>query len=562
MSVNVTETACYSRPENSSLRVESVPFARLPHQTKLYLDYLRDPLALTRFYPTAVRYHHELAARIPEVLANYHTDRHALCDALEEKNRAWGAGEETLRHIALLREPDSVAVVSGQQIALFTGPLYTIYKALTAVKLAGCLSQRGSKAVPVFWMASEDHDWEEVATAEVIACDGRLASVSVAGETHTDGAPVGTVMLDGSINETIQRLLDILPETGFSPEIKQAVRDAYTEGSSYTEGFARLLTTLMKRFGLVLLDPLDERLKRLVAPLYAEAAARAPELATAIDARSRELEAAGYHAQVFTSPDAFPLFLQSDGVRRALTRTSEGLYHAKGISTAYSATELSEWAAREPASFSPNVTFRAVVQDYLLPTVAYIGGAAEIAYFAQVNEIYRLLQRPVTPILPRASLTIIERRTSRTMERYNLRLEDFFAGLDSVITRVVEEHLGVESAQAFDRADETIKGALDELQQHLQQFDPTLAEALEHGRRKVTHQLAGLRTRFHRAQMARDRAAHRQLERAFTSLYPEKTLQERHVNITSLIARHGRFAVDWIYEAIDPGTNDHQVIYL
>ncbi|HVG39432.1 MAG TPA: bacillithiol biosynthesis cysteine-adding enzyme BshC, partial [Pyrinomonadaceae bacterium] len=485
-----------------------------------------------------------------------------LCAALEESNRAWGAGEETLRHLALLREPDSVAVVSGQQIGLFTGPLYTIYKALTAVKLAGCLTQRGTKAVPIFWMASEDHDWAEVASAEVIACDGRLASTSMNPEVHREGAPVGTARLDVSSREAVGRLIDVLPETEFSPEVKKLIADAYAEGVDYTTAFARLLTALMKRFGLILLDPLDARLKELAAPIYAEAALRAPELAAAIDARSRELERAGYHAQVFTSEDAFPLFLQSDGTRRALARNSRGKYAAKGANKEYDAQELSAWAVREPTAFSPNVTFRAVAQDYLLPTVAYIGGAAEIAYFAQVNEIYRLLGRPVTPILPRASLTIVERRTGRTMERYELRLEDFFGGLEGVIARVVEEHLGVESARAFDRADEAIAAALDELQNKLRQFDPTLAEALEGGKKKMTHQIGGLRTRFHRAQMARDRAVHRQLERAFTALYPEKTLQERRINITSLLARHGGFAIDWIYEAIDLGTHDHQVVYL
>ncbi|HEY0084131.1 MAG TPA: bacillithiol biosynthesis BshC, partial [Pyrinomonadaceae bacterium] len=131
-----------------------------------------------------------------------------------------------------------------------------------------------------------------------------------------------------------------------------------------------------------------------------------------------------------------------------------------------------------------------------------------------------------------------------------------------VIARVVEEHLGAEQAQAFGRAEATIGGALDELGANLRRFDPTLADALAHGTQKIEHQLAGLRTRFHRAQMARDRAAHRQLERAYAALYPEKTLQERHLNITSLLARHGRYCLDWIYDAIDLGSVEHQIVYL
>src|SRR5437868_2387440 len=149
----------------------------------------------------AVRFHHELAARAPEVLRAYNTDRSELCDALEAMNRGWGATKETLANIETLRALDCVAVVSGQQAGLFTGPLYTIYKALSAVKLAGCLAQRGTPAVPVFWIATEDHDFAEVAAAEFIGCDCRLASVSVSAEMHKESTPVGSVVLDDSINE-------------------------------------------------------------------------------------------------------------------------------------------------------------------------------------------------------------------------------------------------------------------------------------------------------------------------------------------------------------------------
>lgn len=563
--MSTTEAACYSTPEEAGLRVESLPFERVPHQSKLFLDYLRDPVALKKFYPSAVRFHHELSARAPEVLGAYKTDRDALCDALEDSNRGWGAGSETLAGVARLRSPDCIAVVSGQQVGLFTGPLYTIYKALSAVKLAGCLSQRGTPAVPVFWMATEDHDWEEVRAAELTACDGRLAVAELPAAAHTEGAPVGSVLIDDSIEETIKRLVAVLPTTEFSDDLERLVRASYAPGRTYGEAFARMMTSLVGQHGLVLLDPLDPRLKKLAAPLYSEAARRAPEIAAAVEARSRELVGAGYHAQVHASADAFPLFLHADGARRvALARSSDGRYHAKGAPDAdgYTADELAEWALREPENFSPNVTLRAVVQDYLLPTVAYYGGAAEIAYFAQTAEVYRVLSRPATPILQRASLTLVERRTVRTLERYDLKLEDFFHGLDSVVARVVEEHLGSEQARGFDRADEKIKNALAELGETLRGFDPTLADALSHGGEKIEYQLAGLRTRFHRAQMARDRAAHRQLERAAALLYPEKALQERHLNITSLVARHGVYCLDWIFSAIDIGSSDHQIVYL
>ncbi|HYH87490.1 MAG TPA: bacillithiol biosynthesis cysteine-adding enzyme BshC, partial [Pyrinomonadaceae bacterium] len=357
-------------------------------------------------------------------------------------------------------------------------------------------------------------------------------------------------------------LFDLLPSSEFLPDLETLVRDCYLPGRTFGEAFARMLTALTSRYGLVLLDPLDKALKRLAAPLYSEAASKAADIAAATTARSRELEEAGYHAQVHTSDDAFPLFLIADGARRALTRTGEGRYRAKGTEAEWTADELAALALSEPERFSPNVTLRAVVQDYLLPTIAYFGGAAEVAYFAQTAESYRVLERPATPILHRASVTLVERQTGRTLERYDLRLEDFFGGLDPVIARVVEEHLGADVARAFDDADANVGRALDELEASLRGFDPTLADALTGGRRKINHQLEGLRSRFHRAQMSRDRAILRQLERAAVALYPEKALQERHLNITSLVARHGRYVVEWIHDSIDLGSVEHHIVYL
>ena len=561
--MSTAEPACYSTPEESGLRVETIPFERIPHQSRLFLDYLKDPVALRRFYPSAIRFHHELPQRVPEVLSAYEVNRSAVCDALETMNRRWQAPDETLRNIELLRDEDCIAVVSGQQAGLFTGPLYTIYKALAAVKLAGCLRQRNTKAVPVFWIAAEDHDFAEVATVEFISRDCQLNRVSVSESVHQDGQPVGHVILDDSIVGIVDELFELLPASEFASEMKALVLNAWTPGRGFVESFARMMTALLGRYGLIFLDPLDPSLKQLAAPLYSAAARQAPEIASAIEQRSKELEDAGYHAQVTATANSFPLFLHDNsGARRALTRTADGKYRAKDLDKAYSAEELAQLAIQHPERFSPNVTLRAVVQDYLLPTIAYPGGSSEIAYFAQTAEVYRVLGRPATPILPRSSLTMMERHAGRVLERYNLSLEDFFEGIDPVIKRVVEEHLGVKTAKLFAKSEEHINQELDRLRGELQAIDPTLAGALDTGRKKINYQLEGLRTRFVRAQMSRDEAAHRQLQRAFEQLYPNKELQERHINITSLLARHGTYVIEWIYNAINLSSDEHQVIKL
>jgi bacillithiol synthase len=561
--LSTAEIACHSTPEQAGLRVETIPFDQIPQQTRLFLDYLRDPSALRRFYPEAVRAHYEVSERRERVLANHKTSRPTVCDALERMNRGWGASEKTLANIQQLREADCIAVVSGQQAGLFSGPLYTIYKALSAVKLAECMTQRGIKAVPVFWIATEDHDFAEVAKAEIINRDCALSDVEVPAKVHPDGLPVGQVILDASIDASIQSLLAALPKSEFTDDLEKILRAAYRPGQKFGDAFAQVMTALIGQKGLILLDPLDAQLKQEAAPLYAEAARRAHDIAIAIVNRSRQLEAEGYHAQVAPSENSFPLFWHDDsGARHALARTASGGYQTKAGREEHSTDELAQWALREPERFSPNVTLRAVVQDFLLPTIAYYGGAAEIAYFAQTAEVYRILDRPATPILHRASLTLVEKHTWRSLDRYGITLVDFFGGLDHVRARVVKEYLGKETSAAFDHTTQSFNHELDELQEQLRLVDPTLADALEKGRRKINYQIDGLRTRFNRAQVGRDEAVHRQIERAFDLLYPGKSLQERHINITSLLARHGRYVLDWIYGAIELGSNDHEVVYL
>jgi bacillithiol biosynthesis cysteine-adding enzyme BshC len=414
----------------------------------------------------------------------------------------------------------------------------------------------------VFWIATEDHDFEEVAWAEYICCNCNLTRASVPLDWHQEGRMVGRVTMDERINEVLGTVLEDCPDSEFRPDVAEILRDAYQPGFRFGDAFARMMSNLLGNYGIIFLDPLDAELKQLAAPLYAAAAQKGPEIAAAIAARSQELVAEGYHAQVAANANSFPLFILDEaGGRRAVIRQDDGRYQAKSGGASYTAAELASWAGREPERFSPNVTLRAVVQDYLLPTLVYFGGAAEIAYFAQTAEAYRILQRPATPIRHRASLTFIERHTSRVLERFALELPDLFVGPEALLARVVEEHLGAEAARAFRQTETVIAGELDALQAELRRVDPTLADALNNGRRKIMYQLEGLRTRYHHAQMRRDEATHRQLERAMTALFPHKGLQERRVSIVSLLARHGRYAIGWIHDAINLGSDDHQIVY-
>lgn len=555
--------ACPCPVGNVVLHTESLSFSEVPNQSKLFVEYQKNPLALKKYYPQAVESHTQISRQIPEVLKNYKADRGALCDILEEANRANGASEETLKNLNLLREDDCVAVVTGQQAGLFTGPLYTIYKALSAVRLTECLRGRGYKAVPVFWIATEDHDFEEVSKAEVIGKQGELVKLKNEPKRCYENLPVGYVKLDDSIDKTVEELFDALPRTEFTEEVKKIIEESWTPGVDYGDAFARLLTKILGKYGLVLLCPLDERLKKLAAPVYVEAVKKSDEIVSALIKRSEELKENGYHAQVLITPDYFPLFWQSkDKTRHALKKSPEGTYKVKDSEREFNLEELSEIAAREPQRFSPSVVLRSVVQDYLLPTVCYFGGAAEIAYFAQSAEVYRILERPVTPIFHRQSFTIVESKHAKTLEKYDLQLKDLFAGVHNILPQIVEKHLNREMGRLFAEVEEKINIELNRLDQSLTAYEPTLAENLANRRRKIIYHVGNLRNKFHHAQMRKDAVVMRRIETAFDALLPNKHLQERSLNITSLINNHGLYLLDWIYAAIDLDDKEHRIIYL
>ena len=557
------EIICPCPTGNTIIESESLPFAAVPHQSKLFIDYQENPLQLKKYYPLAVESHTQISQRIPEVLANYHADRDLLCDVLEESNKLAGAGEKTLANIRLLRDKDCVAVLSGQQAGLFTGPLYTIYKALSAVKMTECLTGRGYKAVPVFWIATEDHDFAEVSKIEVLDAEGELVEIKNEPQRCYENLPVGYVKIDESIKATIDRLFSELPHTEFTDELRELLEQTWTSGTDYGDGFARLLTRYLGKFGLIVLCPLDVRLKKLATPVYVEAIKKSEEIVSALIKRSGELKNAGYHAQVLVTDDYFPLFWQAkDKTRHALKKSANGTFKTKDSHREFTLAQLAEIAAVEPERFSPSVVLRSVVQDYLLPTICYFGGAAEIAYFAQSAEVYRLLERPVTPIFHRQSFTIVEPKHAKTMRKYDLELKDLFGGTEDLLPRIVEQYLNPAMAQIFAEVDTNINKELNRLDRNLSPLEPTLGESLANRRRKILYHIANLRNKFHHAQMRKDEVIKRRIETALTALLPHKHLQERTLNANTFLNRHGLYLIDWIYQAIDLDDKAHRIIYL
>jgi bacillithiol synthase len=559
----VSQEAVCPCPSDKVIKTESLPFAKVPHQSRLFLEYQQNSTDLSRYYPNSVNSHTEISKQIPNVLANYKTDRNALCDVLEEANRGNGATEKTLENIKLLRDSDCVAVVSGQQAGLFTGPLYTIYKALSAVKLTECLRGRGFKAVPVFWIATEDHDFLEVSNTFFISKNGDLKELRNEPKRCYENLPVGYVKNDASIKGTIDELFNGLPHTEFTDELREMIEKTWSEGVDYGDAFARMLTKILGRFGLIVLCPLDVRLKKLATPIYVNAIKKSEEIVSALRTRSEKLVEEGYHAQVLINEDYFPLFYQAqDKTRHALKKTAEGTFKTKDIDREFTLNELADLAEVSPEKFSPSVVLRSVVQDYLLPTICYFGGAAEIAYFAQSGEVYRILERPITTIFHRQSFTFIEPKQAKTLAKYELSLEDLLVGEEKLTPQIVEQFLNKETTQIFAEVEETINAQLSRLEKSLREVEPTLADNSIRRRQKILHHIAAMRKKFYLAEVRKDETVKRQLETMFASLLPSKSLQERTLNISTVLNKHGNYSIDWIYEAIDLDDKGHRIIYL
>lgn len=539
----------------------ALSFKNIPHTTRLYNDYLYDFDKVERFFNSQGKDIESLVKRAAEVTAQSF-NRDLIANILLEQNKKAGASEKTIANIELLRRPDSVVVITGQQAGLFTGPLYTILKALTALKLTSELRDKGLMVVPMFWIASEDHDFAEVDHTEVINRDGNLVTIKYAPPLNSEGNPVGNITLDDSINNNIEELLAALPESEFTPQLKNDLQDSYRAGEGYATAFGKLLMKMLSNYGIVLIDPLDEKIKQASGDLFLNALSQTTKFADQLVNESSELEKAGYHAQVHVTSESVPLFILNEGKRTAMQQKQDGKFHLKGIEKSYALNELTETMKRCPSCFSPNATLRPIVQDFLLPTLAYIGGAAEIAYFAQIRSNYKLLGRIEPVILPRASFTLIETRQAKTLNKNDLTFEDLFKGREEIMKQIIEHGPAQATIHAFEETEKIINQQLDRLSEALTLADKSLAEALKGGRDKVLYQVQNLRTRFINNRGKQDETTSQQIDKLFSALYPNKNLQEREINIAYFLSRYGYQLIDRLYEEIEIGFNNHKLIYL
>jgi bacillithiol biosynthesis cysteine-adding enzyme BshC len=538
------------------VKAQCYPFRQIPHTTQLFSDFLSWSPSIQPFYARSPHFAEWVKDETAAV--SYDSARRVrVADILERQNRAWDASSKTLENIGRLRAGAS-ALVTGQQVGLFGGPLFSAFKALSTVKLAQEATAAGSDCVPVFWLATTDHDLDEISHVSILGPDGSLQKLSATTRGLPD-APVGTMTFGPEIEPVVEAAAGLLGDS----EVTKFLREAYRPGENFGSAFARLFSRLFAERGVILLDASDPEFHRMAAPIYSAAIERAAELDDALLARGRELEAAGYHQQVKVTPSSTLLFTLRDGARVPIHRRPNGsgtefLVKDELISSA----EMLRRVASEPEQFSANVLLRPVVQDYLLPTLAYVGGAAEVAYFGQGAVVYKALLERATPILPRFSATIVEAKPQALLERYGLSAPDIFQGPDALRETLAKHALPSDLQAAFDRAESSLKQSLGSIQQSLECLDKTLVEAAANAGSKMQHQLEQLRSRAARAELRQSEILGRHSELLGNALYPNKVLQEREIGGVYFVARQSPGLLRDLYNTLRTDCLDHQIMSL
>jgi bacillithiol synthase len=535
------------------MKSHCLPFRQIPHTSKLFLDYLDFSPSVQPFYsrsPRFLEWAQEERGRV-----QYPAERrNQVAAILERQNRSWAASATTLENIDRFRS-GACAIVTGQQVGLFGGPVFSVYKALSAVKLAEESRKLGIDCVPIFWLATEDHDLEEVNQVRIPGADGKLETLLSGAQSKPD-APVGTISFGTEVTETVRRATELLGDS----ESAHLLGECYKPGENFGSAFAKLFSRLFSRFGVILLDGSDPELDRIAAPLYTAAIEHAVELTEALLSRDAQLQAAGYHQQVKVTNSSTLLFAIRDGSRVPIHQAKSGEFLVGDDKI--SRQQLLETAASSPQLLSANVLLRPVVQDYLLPTLAYVGGSAEVAYFAQAATVYGSLTGRTTPIVPRFSATLIEPKIKALLEKYKLSIPSVLEGPESLRETIGARRLPPNLQTSFEQATTAVEHSMKSVRESLAELDKTLIESAEHAESKMLYQIQNLRARAARAELRHSEVIQRHAEVISNSIYPEKILQEREFAGVYFLAKHGRELLDGLLDTIHPDCLDHQIIEL
>lgn len=522
-----------------------IEIRRFPWIKRLAVDYAFEYARLADFFagdpadPGAWR---EAIARVQR----HPRQRDALADLIEAQQRRRGASPDALAAAARLRDPRTIAIVTGQQAGLFGGPLFTLLKALTALRLAERVAaEHRVPTVAVFWIDAEDHDWDEVKACGVLDGELNFGEVTLGRLPGAGEGPVARVRLDDSIADTIAALGARLPPTEFTPALIDTIRSAYRPGSSMVEAFGRLLESTLGPRGLVVFDAADPAAKPLAAPIFArevEQAGATPRLAAAAGAA---LAARGYHTQVTPTLDHLALF-HLDGVRTGIP--------------ARDAPALLERVRTRPAEFSPNVLLRPLVQDALFPTACYVAGPNELAYLAQLHGIYDAFGIPMPLMYHRATATIVDSNTMRFLARHELPLEALRAQDEGALNQLLEAQIPPAVHVSQDETARAVAERMEALARAVAQLDATLEGAVRSTLGRMQDDLKRLHAKIIQGIKRKDETVRRQFRHAQAQAFPGGHPQERAIGFVYFVNKCGGGLVDRLSDDLPLDQGTHWVV--
>jgi bacillithiol biosynthesis cysteine-adding enzyme BshC len=531
--------------------------------SKLYTDYNTHFDKLAKYYAGNYKEKEAWKAKI-QTLQSRKYERNILLRVLNEQNRDFHSGIKTLANIDLLGNDNTFAVVTGQQLGMFGGPLYTIYKAVTAVKLAYKLSVEhpDHNFVPVFWLEGEDHDFDEINKIKFINTANELATA----EYFVGGKPLernigatGSIVIDEHIEPFFQAIEAGLPKSDFTPALTELLRGYYKQGNTFLNAFAGFFNHIYEDSGLIFVNANTPALKKILSPFFKNEILSNSEASKLVIQQSVELEE-HYHAQI--KAKALNLFMFHKGGRHLIEPSDSGDYFLKNLRQRYTKEELLSIAETTPELLSPNVVARPLCQDTLFPTIAYVAGPGEIAYYAQLKPVYDYFNIPMPIIYPRSSVTLIEEKVQKILEKYSLELDDLFGEVEPVLTKVSEQVSEVKVDALFAMLDVKITEAVNEARFGIQQIDPTLNGVVDGTLGKFQQQLEVLKQKTQKAQQQKEEISLKQIRKASMNIFPNANFQEREFSVVQYLNKYGPDFVKWVSNELVIDKFQHQVITL
>ncbi|MES2220810.1 MAG: bacillithiol biosynthesis cysteine-adding enzyme BshC [Acidobacteriota bacterium] len=535
------------------MNADCYPVTAVPHVSDLYRDYVSGNWEKLRpFYSEAAAADGQWMKNAPQMDP---TRRHVIVELLRDQNRELGAGPETQSSLARLAA-GAGAVVTGQQVALFGGPLMTLMKAATAIHLAEDATRAGYPHVPIFWLATEDHDFDEVNQATFL-CDQKFTTLGLP-HHPAPGRPVGDLPLGEGILPLVEELRRCLGENA----VTTLIAALYKPAATFASAFAALLSHIFSRHGLIVIDASSRPFHALAHSTLLAAIQNADELHAALLDRAHALEQAGYHAQVMVGEFSSPLFLTdtTTGVRTALKKTAGDQWSAGAAH--YTSADLIRILDTAPERLSPNALLRPVVQDTLLPTSAYIGGPAEIAYFAQSQVLYQQILGRTSPVLPRYSATLIEPSMAQLLHKQGLTLPDVFTAPDTLAQRLGARTMPVEAKRKLAAAGNALQQELSTVTEWMRAQDEGLGHAADVAASKMLYQMNRLRRLSANFQLQRDQSLRRAADALCQNLFPNGNLQERVFAGVSFLSRLEPPLIDTLVEQARTGHCGHHALFL